>query len=166
MIFAGKNWFETGQGCQTGQWCGRRVRSAMGFNRSHGLWCPEKWQLVDFPASRVNYEERCMRQGKFPGWMKGKGTSINGCYLTARLIDRPIRPYVLQKVSVTKCRSHQHSSYDDKCLCANGAMFSSSWPLATFRHSFLMVQLLVSQWVMWMVSWLSNPDQAQKKHPS
>ena len=64
----------------------------------------KKMATGDFFPLQVNYEEKCMRAGKFPGgFMKREGRPSTDATLTARLIDRSI-VRCLRKVSVMKCK--------------------------------------------------------------
>ena len=52
-------------------------------------------EMVTFPLT-VNYEEKCMQQVKFLVDSKREGRPGDEATLTARLIDRPIRPLFLK----------------------------------------------------------------------
>ena len=53
----------------------------------------KKMATGDFFPLQVNYEEKMYAAGKFPGgFMKREGRPSTDATLTARLIDRPIRP--------------------------------------------------------------------------
>ena len=53
----------------------------------------KKMSTGDFFPLQVNYEEKMYAAGKFPGgFNKREGRPTTDATLTARLIDRPIRP--------------------------------------------------------------------------
>lgn len=53
----------------------------------------KKMSMGDFFPLQVNYEEKMYAAGKFPGgFNKREGRPTTDATLTARLIDRPIRP--------------------------------------------------------------------------
>ncbi|MHC5879283.1 polyribonucleotide nucleotidyltransferase, partial [Streptococcus pyogenes] len=53
----------------------------------------KKMATGDFFPLQVNYEEKMYAAGKFPGgFHKREGRPSTNATLTARLIDRPIRP--------------------------------------------------------------------------
>ena len=53
----------------------------------------KKMATADFFPLQVNYEEKMYAAGKFPGgFSKREGRPSTDATLTARLIDRPIRP--------------------------------------------------------------------------
>jgi polyribonucleotide nucleotidyltransferase len=81
---------------------------------------------VDFLPLTVDVEERMYAAGKIPGsFFKREGRSGDKATLTARMIDRPIRPlfpkgwhYETQLVTITMSVDHEHP-YD--ILAMNGA---------------------------------------------
>src|SRR2546430_13963050 len=94
---------------------------------------------VDFPPLTVDAEERMYAAGKIPGsFFKREGRAGEKATLTARLIDRPIRPlfpkgwrYETQLVALPISVDHEHP-YD--ILAMNGAsaaLMISNIPLLT-----------------------------------
>ena len=86
----------------------------------------KKMATADFFPLQVNYEEKMYAAGKFPGgFNKREGRPSTDATLTARLIDRPIRP-MFAEAFVTKFKSLTRSS--------------------------LMMRMLVLQWLLCLVA--------------
>ena len=90
--FAGKKWVvETGQVAKqaNGAILIRHEKSTV----LTAAVMSKKMATGDFFPLQVNYEEKMYAAGKFPGgFMKREGRPSTAATLTARLIDRPIRP--------------------------------------------------------------------------
>src|SRR3712207_8536762 len=84
---------------------------------------------IDFFPLQVDYRERRAAAGKFPGgFMKREGRPTNREILTARLIDRPLRPLFpkgfmdevqVDRKSTRLNSSHANISYAVFCLKKN-----------------------------------------------
>lgn len=91
----------------------------------------KKMATGDFFPLQVNYEEKMYAAGKFPGgFMKREGRPSTDATLTARLIDRPIRPMFADgfrnEVQVTNIVM----SVEQDCSPAMAAMLGSSLALS------------------------------------
>ena len=66
---------------------------------------------ADFFPLTVDVEERMYAAGKIPGgFFKREGRPTERAILTARMIDRPIRPLWPKRLSATRCRSSARPS--------------------------------------------------------
>jgi len=83
-----------------------------------------------FPL-QVNYEEKMYAAGKFPGgFMKREGRPSTDATLTARLIDRPIRPMFAEGFRNEVQVINTVLSYDENASAPMAAMFGSSLALS------------------------------------
>lgn len=86
---------------------------------------------TDFFPLQVNYEEKMYAAGKFPGgFMKREGRPSTDATLTARLIDRPIRPMFEEGFRQEVQIINTVLSYDPDHSAPMAAMFGSSLALA------------------------------------
>lgn len=91
----------------------------------------KKMATGDFFPLQVNYEEKMYAAGKFPGgWMKREGRPSTDATLTARLIDRPIRPMFAEGFRNEVQVINTVLSYDPDASAPMAAMFGSSLALA------------------------------------
>lgn len=91
----------------------------------------QKMATGDFFPLQVNYEEKMYAAGKFPGgWMKREGRPSTDATLTARLIDRPIRPMFAEGFRNEVQVINTVLSYDPDASAPMAAMFGSSLALA------------------------------------
>ncbi len=85
----------------------------------------------DFFPLQVNYEEKMYAAGKFPGgFNKREGRPSLDATLTARLIDRPIRPMFAEGFRNEVQIINTVLSYDEDASAPMAAMFGSSLALA------------------------------------
>lgn len=85
----------------------------------------------DFFPLQINYEEKYYAAGRFPGgFMKREGRPSNDATLTARLIDRPIRPMFAEGFRNEIQVINTVLSYDADATPRMAAMFGSSLALA------------------------------------
>ncbi|MFC4652117.1 polyribonucleotide nucleotidyltransferase [Lactococcus nasutitermitis] len=90
-----------------------------------------KMTLGDFFPLTVNYEEKMYAAGKFPGgFNKREGRASTDATLTARLIDRPIRPMFAEGFRNEVQVINTVLSYDANATARMSAMFGSSLSLA------------------------------------
>ena len=90
----------------------------------------KKMANTDFFPLQVNYEEKMYAAGKFPGgFMKREGRPSADATLTARLIDRPIRPLFAQGFRNEVQVINTVLSYDPDASAPMAAMFASSLAL-------------------------------------
>ncbi|WP_303972841.1 polyribonucleotide nucleotidyltransferase [Streptococcus merionis] len=90
----------------------------------------KKMSTGDFFPLQVNYEEKMYAAGKFPGgWMKREGRPSTDATLTARLIDRPIRPMFAEGFRNEVQVINTVLSYDGDASAPMAAMFGSSLAL-------------------------------------
>lgn len=90
----------------------------------------KKMATTDFFPLQVNYEEKMYAAGKFPGgFMKREGRPSTDATLTARLIDRPIRPLFAQGFRNEVQVINTVLSYDADASAPMAAMFASSLAL-------------------------------------
>ena len=83
-----------------------------------------------FPL-QVNYEEKMYAAGKFPGgFSKREGRPSTDATLTARLIDRPIRPMFAEGFRNEVQVINTVLSYDENASAPMAAMFGSSLALS------------------------------------
>ena len=86
---------------------------------------------VDFFPLTVNYEEKMYAVGKIPGgFIKREGRPSERATLTARLIDRPIRPMFSEGFRNEVQITNIVMSVDQDCTPEMAAMFGSSLALA------------------------------------
>ncbi|WP_162011642.1 polyribonucleotide nucleotidyltransferase [Streptococcus sp. S784/96/1] len=91
----------------------------------------KKMATGDFFPLQVNYEEKMYAAGKFPGgWMKREGRPSTDATLTARLIDRPIRPMFAEGFRNEVQVINTVLSYDENASAPMAAMFGSSLALS------------------------------------
>lgn len=91
----------------------------------------KKMSTGDFFPLQVNYEEKMYAAGKFPGgWMKREGRPSTDATLTARLIDRPIRPMFAEGFRNEVQVINTVLSYDENASAPMAAMFGSSLALS------------------------------------
>ena len=91
----------------------------------------KKMSTGDFFPLQVNYEEKMYAAGKFPGgWLKREGRPSTDATLTARLIDRPIRPMFSEGFRNEVQVINTVLSYDENASAPMAAMFGSSLALA------------------------------------
>ncbi len=91
----------------------------------------KKMATGDFFPLQVNYEEKMYAAGKFPGgWLKREGRPSTDATLTARLIDRPIRPMFAEGFRNEVQVINIVLSYDENASAPMAAMFGSSLALA------------------------------------
>ena len=91
----------------------------------------KKMASGDFFPLQVNYEEKMYAAGKFPGgFNKREGRPSLDATLTARLIDRPIRPMFAEGFHNEVQIINTVLSYDEDASAPMAAMFGSSLALA------------------------------------
>lgn len=91
----------------------------------------KKMATADFFPLQVNYEEKMYAAGKFPGgFNKREGRPSTGATLTARLIDRPIRPMFAEGFRNEVQVINTVLSYDENASAPMAAMFGSSLALS------------------------------------
>lgn len=90
----------------------------------------KKMVTGDFFPLQVNYEEKMYAAGKFPGgFNKREGRPSTDATLTARLIDRPIRPMFAEGFRNEVQVINTVLSYDENASAPMAAMFGSSLAL-------------------------------------
>ncbi len=122
----------------------------------------QKWRR-ETSSLQVNYEEKMYAAGKFPGgWMKREGRPSTDATLTARLIDRPIRPMFAEGFRNEVQVINTVLSYDPDASAPMAAMFGSSLALAIsdipFNGPIAGVQVGYVNGEL-----IINPDQAQQE---
>ena len=91
----------------------------------------KKMSTGDFFPLQVNYEEKMYAAGKFPGgFNKREGRPTTDATLTARLIDRPIRPMFAEGFRNEVQVINTVLSYDEDSSAPMAAMFGSSLALS------------------------------------
>ncbi|MBT0923335.1 polyribonucleotide nucleotidyltransferase [Streptococcus lutetiensis] len=91
----------------------------------------KKMLTGDFFPLQVNYEEKMYAAGKFPGgFNKREGRPTTDATLTARLIDRPIRPMFAEGFRNEVQVINTVLSYDEDSSAPMAAMFGSSLALS------------------------------------
>ncbi|MEY8536978.1 polyribonucleotide nucleotidyltransferase [Lactococcus muris] len=91
----------------------------------------KKMATGDFFPLQVNYEEKMYAAGKFPGgFNKREARPSTYATLTARLIDRPIRPMFAEGFRNEVQVINTVLSYDENASARMAAMFGSSLALA------------------------------------
>ncbi|AXQ79514.1 polyribonucleotide nucleotidyltransferase [Streptococcus chenjunshii] len=91
----------------------------------------KKMSTGDFFPLQVNYEEKMYAAGKFPGgFNKREGRPSTDATLTARLIDRPIRPLFAEGFRNEVQVINTVLSYDADASAPMAAMFGSSLALS------------------------------------
>ncbi|MGT2907755.1 polyribonucleotide nucleotidyltransferase [Streptococcus dentiloxodontae] len=91
----------------------------------------KKTTTSDFFPLQVNYEEKMYAAGKFPGgFNKREGRPSTDATLTARLIDRPIRPMFAEGFRNEVQIINTVLSYDEDASAPMAAMFGSSLALS------------------------------------
>ena len=91
----------------------------------------KKMSTGDFFPLQVNYEEKMYAAGKFPGgFNKREGRPTTDATLTARLIDRPIRPMFAEGFRNEVQVINTVLSYDEEASAPMAAMFGSSLALS------------------------------------
>ncbi|QDK71823.1 polyribonucleotide nucleotidyltransferase [Lactococcus protaetiae] len=91
----------------------------------------KKMATGDFFPLQVNYEEKMYAAGKFPGgFNKREARPSTDATLTARLIDRPIRPMFAEGFRNEVQVINTVLSYDENASARMAAMFGSSLALA------------------------------------
>lgn len=91
----------------------------------------KKMATADFFPLQVNYEEKMYAAGKFPGgFNKREGRPSTDATLTARLIDRPIRPVFAEGFRNEVQVINTVLSYDENASAPMAAMFGSSLALS------------------------------------
>lgn len=91
----------------------------------------KKMSTGDFFPLQVNYEEKMYAAGKFPGgFNKREGRPSTDTTLTARLIDRPIRPMFAEGFRNEIQVINTVLSYDQDASAPMAAMFGSSLALS------------------------------------
>lgn len=91
----------------------------------------KKMSTGDFFPLQVNYEEKMYAAGKFPGgFNKREGRPMTDATLTARLIDRPIRPMFAEGFRNEVQVINTVLSYDEDASAPMAAMFGSSLALS------------------------------------
>ena len=91
----------------------------------------KKMSTGDFFPLQVNYEEKMYAAGKFPGgFNKREGRPTTDATLTARLIDRPIRPMFAEGFRNEVQVINTVLSYDEDASAPMTAMFGSSLALS------------------------------------
>ena len=91
----------------------------------------KKMATGDFFPLQVNYEEKMYAAGKFPGgFMKREGRPSTDATLTARLIDRPIRPMFAEGFRNEVQVINTVLSYDENASAPMAAMLGSSLALS------------------------------------
>ncbi|MEQ9763517.1 polyribonucleotide nucleotidyltransferase [Streptococcus sp. ZJ151] len=123
----------------------------------------KKMATGDFFPLQVNYEEKMYAAGKFPGgFNKREGRPSTDATLTARLIDRPIRPMFAEGFRNEVQVINTVLSYDENASAPMAAMFGSSLALAIsdipFKRPIAGVQVAYIDG-----EFIINPDQAQKE---
>ncbi|WP_164682258.1 polyribonucleotide nucleotidyltransferase [Streptococcus hyointestinalis] len=123
----------------------------------------KKMASGDFFPLQVNYEEKMYAAGKFPGgFNKREGRPSLDATLTARLIDRPIRPMFAEGFRNEVQIINTVLSYDEDASAPMAAMFGSSLALAISDIPFdgpiagVQVGYLDGELII-------NPSQAQKE---
>ncbi|MGT2753203.1 polyribonucleotide nucleotidyltransferase [Streptococcus porcinus] len=121
----------------------------------------KKMATGDFFPLQVNYEEKMYAAGKFPGgFMKREGRPSTDATLTARLIDRPIRPMFAEGFRNEIQVINTVLSYDENASAPMAAMFGSSLALSISDIPFngpiagVQVGYIDGQFII-------NPDKAQ-----
>ncbi|CAM3240419.1 polyribonucleotide nucleotidyltransferase [Streptococcus pluranimalium] len=123
----------------------------------------KKMTSGDFFPLQVNYEEKMYAAGKFPGgFNKREGRPSTDATLTARLIDRPIRPMFAEGFRNEVQVINTVLSYDENASAPMAAMFGSSLALAIsdipFKRPIAGVQVAYVDG-----EFIINPDKAQKE---
>lgn len=123
----------------------------------------KKMATGDFFPLQVNYEEKMYAAGKFPGgFNKREGRPSTDATLTARLIDRPIRPMFAEGFRNEVQVINTVLSYDEDASAPMAAMFGSSLSLAIsdipFKRPIAGVQVAYIDG-----EFIINPDKAQKE---
>ncbi len=123
----------------------------------------KKMASGDFFPLQVNYEEKMYAAGKFPGgFNKREGRPSTDATLTARLIDRPIRPMFAEGFRNEVQVINTVLSYDENTSAPMAAMFGSSLALAIsdipFKRPIAGVQVAYVDG-----EFIINPDKAQKE---
>ena len=91
----------------------------------------KKIATANFFPLQVNYEEKMYAAGKFPGgFSKREGRPSTDATLTARLIDRPIRPMFAEGFRNEVQVINTVLSYDENASAPMAAMFGSSLALS------------------------------------
>ncbi|VTS96997.1 polyribonucleotide nucleotidyltransferase [Streptococcus lutetiensis] len=91
----------------------------------------KKMSTGDFFPLQVNYEEKMYAAGKFPGgFNKREGRPTTDATLTARLIDRPIRPMFAEGFRNEVQVINTVLSYDEDSSAPMAAMFGGSLALS------------------------------------
>ena len=91
----------------------------------------KKMATADFFPLQVNHEEKMYAAGKFPGgFNKREGRPSTDATLTARLIDRPIRPMFAEGFRNEVQVINTVLSYDENASAPMAAMFGSSLALS------------------------------------
>ena len=91
----------------------------------------KKMATADFFPLQVNYEEKMYAAGKFPGgFNKREGRPSTDATLTARLIERPIRPMFAEGFRNEVQVINTVLSYDENASAPMAAMFGSSLALS------------------------------------
>lgn len=91
----------------------------------------KKMATGDFFPLQVNYEEKMYAAGKFPGgFNKREGRPSTNATLTARFIDRPIRPMFAEGFRNEVQVINTVLSYDENASAPMAAMFASSLALS------------------------------------
>ncbi|HGA1947345.1 TPA: polyribonucleotide nucleotidyltransferase [Streptococcus agalactiae] len=91
----------------------------------------KKMSTGDFFPLQVNYEEKMYAAGKFPGgFNKREGRPSTDATLTARLIDRPIRPMFAEGFRNEVQVINTVLSFDENASAPMAAMFGSSLALS------------------------------------
>ncbi|MBJ8325874.1 polyribonucleotide nucleotidyltransferase [Streptococcus pacificus] len=91
----------------------------------------KKMATGDFFPLQVNYEEKMYAAGKYPGgFNKREGRPSTNATLTARLIDRPIRPMFAEGFRNEVQVINTVLSYDANASAPMAAMFGSSLSLS------------------------------------
>ena len=92
--------------------------------------CTKQAKDTDFFPLTVNYEEKMYAAGKIPGgFIKREGRPSEHATLTARLIDRPIRPMFAEGFRNEVQITNTVMSVDPNCPPEMAAMFGSSLAL-------------------------------------
>ncbi len=117
----------------------------------------------DFFPLQVNYEEKMYAAGKIPGgFLKREGRPSTEATLTARLIDRPIRPMFADGFRYDVQVINTVLSYDEDASAPMTAMFGSSLALSIsdipFNGPIAGVQVAYIDG-----DFIINPDAAQKE---
>ena len=120
----------------------------------------KKMATADFFPLQVNYEEKMYAAGKFPGgFNKREGRPSTDATLTARLIDRPIRPMFAEGFRNEVQVINTVLSYDENASAPMAAMFGSSLALSSLIF-LSMVRLLGFKWPM--LQKISSSTQVQR----